>query len=122
VLQIRVSQVSDLYGVAMDVVYPDAAMDFVPMATEEGEFFPAEGMFDVELQIVEAEPGRIVIGYSRLGEVSGRNGNGLLLALTFRTTANGTSAMRIEAPRVALDSEGLRVPTTWVGGSVAVQR
>lgn len=122
VLQIRVNEVSDLYGVAMDVVYPANAMDFVATATEEGDFLPAGGMFDVEVQIAEPTAGRIVIGYSRLGDVRGRNGNGLLLLLTFRTTANGTNDLRIEAPRVALDSDGRRVPTTWIGGSVAVQR
>jgi hypothetical protein len=121
VLQIRVNQVTDLYGVALDVVYPSGAMDFQASGTVEGPILPAGGGFDTDLQIVEEPPGRIIIGYTRLGAVSGRNGNGLLLSLRFTTTANGSSDLSIESS-LAVDSVGSPVPTTWLGGTVQVQR
>ncbi|MCZ6507553.1 MAG: cohesin domain-containing protein [Acidobacteria bacterium] len=121
ILQIRVSEVADLYGVALDVVYPSNALEFQPDDTDAGDFFPANDTFDTELQIVEEPDGRLIIGYTRLGEVRGRTGSGLLLLLRFTTTADGSSDISIES-RLAVDREGTPVPTTWLGGTVQVQR
>lgn len=121
ILQIRVSAVADLYGVALDVVYPSDALEFQPEDTEVGQFFPADGAFPTELQIAEEPDGRIIIGYTRLGAVRGRNGSGLLLLLRFTTTANGSSDISIEN-RLAVDRDGTPVPTTWLGGTAQVQR
>ncbi|MCZ6725796.1 MAG: cohesin domain-containing protein [Acidobacteria bacterium] len=121
ILQIRVSEVADLYGVALDVVYPSNALEFQPDDTDAGDFFPANDTFDTELQIVEEPDGRLIIGYTRLGEVRGRTGSGLLLLLRFTTTADGSSDISIEN-RLAVDREGTPVPTTWLGGTVQVQR
>jgi hypothetical protein len=121
ILQVRVNDVDDLYGVALDVVYPSSAMQFQAMDTDVGEFFRAGGTIDTELLIVEEPVGRIIIGYTRLGEVRGRNGNGLLLLLRFTTTANGSSDISIEN-RLAVDRDGIPLATTWLGGTVQVQR
>jgi hypothetical protein len=120
VLQIRVRRVSDLYGVAFDVVYPESKMTFDSASVTEGDFLSKDG-FDTLLEVSERTRGRIVVGHSRVGDVRGRSTSGLLLSLTFDTTANGSSELAIEAEQ-AYDSDGLPIDLSWLGGTVQVQR
>jgi hypothetical protein len=120
VLQIRARRVSDLYGVAFDLVYPSNMMTFDADAFTEGDFF-SDGGFDTLLEVSERDRGRIVIGLSRVGEVRGRSTGGLLLSLPFATTANGTSDLAIESEH-GYDSDGVPMSLTWLGGTVRVQR
>ncbi|MDH3404697.1 MAG: cohesin domain-containing protein [Acidobacteriota bacterium] len=121
VLQVRANDVTDLYGVALDVVYPADLVTLDLAAVVEGGFFSAGGGFATEFQIVEQPAGRIVIGNSRLGPVGGRNGNGLILELPFDSTASGSGDFAIEKS-LAIDSDGQQVATTWLGGTVEIQR
>jgi len=119
-LQLRVNEISALYGLALDIIFPDSNLDFVSEDTEEGDFLFAGGNFETELNILE-DDGRLIIGYSRLGDVSGRTGNGLLLRLYFRTTANGSSLFEIDN-ELAINTGGAPINATWLGGTVQVQR
>lgn len=121
VLQIRVKGASDLYGFALDLVYPSSMMTFASGSVEEGPFLTGGGSFDTRLEVAEPTAGRIIMGYSRLGDERGRNGNGLLLTLTFNTTANGSSDITIES-EIGVDRDGFPMPMTWLGGTVQVQR
>ena len=120
VLQIRANDVTDLYGVAFDVVYPTGVVEFDESAVEEGGFFSAGGGFATELQLTERPDGRIIVGLTRVGGVGGRNGDGLLLELPFDSTASGDGDFTIEAS-VAIDSDGFPLATTWLGGTVEIQ-
>jgi hypothetical protein len=120
VMQVRASEVTDLYGIALDVVYPDDVVQFDEAAVEEGGFFSASGGFQTEFQLVEEPTGRIIIGITRVGEVSGRNGDGLILELPFDSTASGNGDFTIELSQ-AIDSDGFPVATTWLGGTVEIQ-
>jgi hypothetical protein len=120
VLEIRARRVSDLYGVALDLVYPSNMMTFDADAVSEGDFF-SKGGFDTLLEISERDRGRIVIGLSRVGAVRGRSSSGLLLSLPFATTANGASELAIESQH-GYDSDGVPMSLTWLGGTVRVQR
>lgn len=122
VLEIRAHGVTDLWGLAMDIAYPSDLMSFDETVTEEGGFFSVGGTLDTELQIVENPAGNLVVGHSRLGDVSGRDGDGLLLLLTFDSIADGSGSVTIETPRLAIDSDGVPVSTSWLGGEIEIQR
>ena len=119
VLQLRAKQVTDLYGVALDIVFPATRLDFLEAV--EGSFFPGGNGLPTELQVVEEPDGRIIIGHSRIGDERGRTGSGVLLELSFRTTANGSSLFEIERQQ-AIDRDGGQLSAQWLGGTVQVQR
>lgn len=120
VLQLRASRVTDLYGMALDVVYPSDIVQFDEAGVEEGGFFSASGGFETELQLAEDPTGRVIIGISRVGEAGGRNGDGLILELPFDSTSSGSGDFAIESS-LAIDSDGFPVATTWLGGTVEIQ-
>jgi hypothetical protein len=118
-LQLRATQVTDLYGVAFDLTYPTALLDWT--SSTEGSFLGAPGGGQTSLQVVEASPGRLVVGLTRLGGVSGATGSGDLLTLTFSAVGAGSQPIAF-AQNTAYDSAGQARPLTWVGGSVSVVR
>ncbi len=120
VLQVRISGGGDLYGVAFDIVFPSDLVSFDEAGVEEGNFLPGSS-FDTELQIAESPAGNLVVGYTRVGDVRGRNGNGLLLELPFTTTQSGTAAFQLD-PGGAFDSGGGAQPTDWLGGELTIRR
>lgn len=120
VMQVRANNVTDLYGVAFDIVYPTDVVQFDETAVEEGGFFSAGGGLPTELQLTERPEGRIIVGLTRVGSAGGRNGDGLILELPFDSTASGDGDFTIEAS-AAIDSDGFPLAITWLGGTVEIQ-
>lgn len=92
-LEVRAQGMNDLYGVAFELVYPQALMDFE--AFSEGDFLMSGGL-DTVLRVFESEPGRIVIGLTRLGARPGQAGSGELLTLRFRATGSGSGSFTFD--------------------------
>jgi hypothetical protein len=92
-LEIQAQGMTDLYGVAFDLTYPQNLMDFE--AFSEGDFLSSGGL-DTVLRVFESEPGRIVVGVTRLGAQPGQAGSGELLTLRFRATTPGSGSFRFE--------------------------
>ncbi len=119
VLEVRVRDVVDLYGVSFDLAYPADLLRFLSARVTEGDFLPAGGA-DTELLVANRPQGNLVIGYTRIGDTPGAEGSGLLLTLEFSASADGNGRFTIDQ-NTAFDSAGEpQGDVTWVSGSVQV--
>lgn len=115
-LDLRAQQVTGLYGVAFDLVYPSALFTF--SSVTEGPFL---GGVATSLQVEEAGAGRLVVGLSRLGAVGGVSGGGTLLTVELRSRGTaGTGVLAFER-NTAFDAAGKAIAGVgWSGGSATV--
>lgn len=114
-LEVRASQVTDLYGVAFDLTYPSAQLQFV-QATPGG-LLGAAG----SVQAVTSGAGALIVGGTHLGNVPGSTGSGVIMTLQFNAIAAGEGQLSFSR-NSALDSDGGLLPVTWVAGAVRVTR
>lgn len=121
VLQVRVHEADDLYGVGLDLAFPSQFLSFRPGRTEEGRFLRGPGV-NTSLVVTERD-GRLLIAYTRLGAgAGGESGSGLLFSLEFGTTASGQGELALENT-LAYDGSGARrFDYDWLGGSVVVSK
>ncbi len=119
VLEVAANQVENLYGVAFDLTFPSALLDFESVA--EGSFLGAPGGGQTSLQLAEVSAGRLVIGLTQLGEAAGASGSGTLLTLRFSSLAAGSQALAF-AQNAGYDGAGQAQTLTWIAGSVTVVR
>ena len=115
VLELRASQVTDLYGVAFDLTYPSTQLQFVRVT-------PGPLLSGGAAQAAAAGTGTLIVGGTRLGNVSGATGSGVVLTLEFTALAAGSGSFAY-ARNSALDSDGDTVSgVAWLAGSVQVNR
>lgn len=115
-LEVRASQVTDLYGVAFDLTYPRDQLQFVQASP--GPLLGAAG----SVQTAVSAPGIVIVGGTHLGNVQGATGSGVVMILQFNAVAAGEGDLRFFR-NSALDSDGaLLRGVSWVGGSVRVVR
>ncbi len=115
ILEVRATQVTDLYGVAFDLAYPNAALQFV-RAT------PGPLLANGSVQAVPSTPGTLVVGGTHLGNVAGANGSGVVMTLEFSALAAGSGNLAFSR-NSAFDSDGDPMAGVgWVAGSVTVTR
>ena len=102
-VKVQVDDVEDLYGIALDVVYPSDVVRFV--SCEGGAFLGQDGLETNEAFALEnGEEGRLVVGLSRIGATEGVNGGGVVALCWFEVYADATPAtLQIENPAL-LDS------------------
>lgn len=115
VLEVRASQVTDLYGVAFDLAYPSAQLQFVEATP--GPLLGAAG----SVQAAPGAGGNLIVGGTHLGNVPGATGSGVIMTLRFNAIAAGNGQFQFSR-NSALDSDGGLLPVTWVAGSVQVTR
>lgn len=121
ILDVSASSVTDLYGVSFILHYPNDLLSYSRNSESEGTFLSESGTVATDLQASEREPGEVTVGISRLGEVEGATGSGLLLSLEFTRRSAGTGRIDM-MDHDALDSYGeVQVDVTWVSGSVTVR-
>ena len=82
VLEVRANSVTDLYGVAFNLRYPNSVLRYV--RSTQGPFLAG-----ASLQIAEGAGGALIVGLSKLGTAPGSNGSGVLLTLEFQSVAAG---------------------------------
>jgi len=115
VLEVRASQVTDLYGVAFDLTYPSAALQF-----SRAVIGPL--LAGGSVQAVASTPGTLVVGGTHLGNVAGATGSGVVMTLEFTAVAAGQGSFAYSR-NSAFDSAGRAMTgVTWVAGSVQVVR
>lgn len=115
-LQLDARNVSGLYGLAFDLVYPGSALTFV--RADAGGFLGGAG--STNLQVNSSSSGRLIVGLSRLGAVGGVSGSGTLMTLEFSSGSAGVGTLAFEQ-NSAFDSAARRITSvTWAGGSVTV--
>jgi hypothetical protein len=115
VLEVRAQNVTDLYGVAFDLRFPASVLQYA-------RFTPGPMLEGGSIQAAASGSGTVVVGASRLGEVPGANGSGLLLTLEFNAIAAGEGAITF-ARNSAFDSDGRPISGfLWAAGTVRVVR
>lgn len=114
-LEVRATSVTDLYGVAFDLRYPNTVLQFVRST-------PGPLMEAGSVQAVVAGEGNLVVGATRLGEVPGVTGSGVLMTLEFTALVAGDGTFSF-ARNSALDPDARTLPgVTWAAGTVRVIR
>lgn len=94
-VEIRITNTSNVFGASFDVVFNDSMATFTGWG--RGTFFESGGHAP-NYQVLEAAPGRIVIGVTRLGNVgtSSTSGTETVVKLTFGLTKVGSAGVEIE--------------------------
>jgi hypothetical protein len=114
-LELRASQVTDLYGVAFDLTYPNTQLQFVRVT-------PGPLLAGGAAQAAPSGTNTLVVGGTHPGNVPGATGSGVILTLEFTAIAAGTGNFAY-ARNSALDSDGDAVAgVAWLAGSVQVNR
>ena len=116
-VEVRAAQVTGLYALAFDLDYPAAAVRFQSAAA--GPFLGTSGQ--VSTQVAESTPGHLVVGVTRLGNLAGVDGSGVVLSLVFTPVANGSGAFTFSR-NTAFRAEGTTLNLAWAGGTVTVAR
>jgi hypothetical protein len=118
-VNVRVTDTNGVYGAAFDAIYDPALVRFEDWSPgtllEQGGHSPN---YTVEVP----QAGRVVVGASRSGNVSGANavGSPALLRLVFRATAVGSSQISFQAASLIDDQFPPQdIPgMSWFGGSL----
>jgi len=118
-VNLRVTDTNGVYGAAFDVVYNPSLVRYEDWASgvllEQGGHSP-----NYTVQVPQA--GRVVVGASRNGDVSGANavGSRVVIRLVFRATAVGSSPISFQAPSLIDDQFPPQEisGTSWFGGSL----
>lgn len=117
-LRIRVTETQAVYGAAFDLVYDPTFATFLTWAP--GTFLEAGGQTP-NYAVNSPQPGRVVVGVSRLGDVPGVDAAGTrtLVKLTFRIRKTGSSQATFQAASLSDDQipPGDISGLTWAGGS-----
>jgi Cohesin domain len=115
VLELRANQVTDLFGVAFDLTYPNTQLQFVRVT-------PGPLLANGAAQAAAAGTDTLIVGGTHLGNVPGATGSGVILTLEFTAIAAGTGNFAY-ARNTALDSDGDAISgMAWLAGSVQVTR
>jgi hypothetical protein len=118
VLSLEATSVTDLYGIAFDLRFPESALDFDDAT--EGTFLDQNGTVDTSMQVAETPTGTLVIGLSRLGQIAGRSGTGSLLRLEFTRRATGSGDL-VFSRNQAFNAAGTAIAgVQWSAGRVTV--
>lgn len=118
-LEVRANDVTDLYGLGFDLDYPTNLLDYRGGSQTEGGFLSADGS-NTQILARQITDGTVIVGLSRLGDVGGVDGSGLLLTLDFTAVSNGTGTFSFVA-NDAFDGQGDRLDeTVWMAGDVTV--
>jgi len=113
VLEVRANSVTDLYGVAFNLRYPNTVLRYV--RATQGTFLTG-----ASLQIAEGAGGALIIGLSKLGTAAGSSGSGVLLTLEFQSVAAGDGSFSF-ANNTAINSTAQTLSSlSWSAGTARV--
>ena len=93
-LNISISSVERLYAAPFYLIYDPAILELTKVT--QGDFLKQDGQQTAFLHADRPDIGRVMIGLSRLGQVTGITGAGTLVSMTFRAKAPGMAAFGIE--------------------------
>jgi hypothetical protein len=94
-LNVEVSEVTNLYGVAFDVLFDMQIVKVLDV--NEGTFLNKNGTQTELNSSIDNEHGKVIIGISRLGQVGGVTGSRTLCSISFKTIGNwGKRTLKFE--------------------------
>ncbi len=120
VLDVVETNVSDLYAVSVDIEFPNNLMNFRQNRTSEGVFLKGDDKAKTELIIEERPAGNLVIGYSRLEQVDGVDGSGVLFSIEFTLVSSGSGSFDLLRTALVDPFGETQDGVSWVGGSIRV--
>jgi hypothetical protein len=113
VLEVRADSVTDLYGVAFNLRYPNTVLRYV--RATQGPFLTG-----ASLQVAEGTGGALIVGLSKLGTMAGSSGSGVLLTLEFQSVAAGDGTFSF-ANNTAINSTAQTLSSlSWSAGTARV--
>jgi hypothetical protein len=113
VLEVRANSVTDLYGVAFNLRYPNTVLRYV--RATQGTFLTG-----ASLQIAEGTGGALIVGLSKLGTAAGSSGSGVLLTLEFQSAAAGDGTFSF-TNNTAINSTAQTLSSlSWSAGTARV--
>jgi hypothetical protein len=119
VLEVRANEVEDLYGVSFDLQFPADLLSWRRGRFAEGDFLNGGGAIETEILVDRRPAGNIVVGITRVGEVEGANGSGLLLSLEFVNEAvPGTGEFTFSDNDAVDSSSAIQEDTGWLAGNI----
>jgi hypothetical protein len=121
VLDVVATEVTDVYAVSFELEFPDSLMNFRQNRTSEGVFLKGDDNAKTELIIEERPAGNLVIGYSRLKQVDGVDGSGVLFSIEFALVSNGSGSFDLERTALVDPFGEPQDGVSWVGGSISVR-
>jgi hypothetical protein len=119
-VDIKVTDISDVYGAAFDVAYDSGMATFENWSS--GSLLEQGGQTPTYL-VNATQPGQLIISVERQGNVGGAEAVGTvtLIRLTFRVTQSGVSPVSFPGIPTLLDSQPQPQPifvTGWYGGTI----
>lgn len=118
-IDIKVDNVSNLYGAAFDVNF-DSTKAIYSSSYSAGSFLEGGGnavAYNIATQA--GNSGKLLVGASRQGIVGGTSGSGTLVTLKFNITGGGSMSFSNNSLK---DLSGNTISATWSsGGTVTVQ-
>lgn len=109
---------SNVYGAAFDVDFDSTKITFDSYVA--GSFLESGGnTVNYHMGLQSGNNGKLVVGISRQGSVSGVSGSGTIVTLKFKVTGNSSVAFSNYELR---DSNNLPISgINWYGGSITIQ-
>ena len=108
-VEIVAAGVEGLYGLSFELLFPANLLRY-----EE----PGAGVFP-SFEIREAGPGRLLVGASHLGAVTGLSGDGTVAVVRFTAVANGSGTFTF-GTQEAFDRFGDLIGLDWAGATIDV--
>jgi general secretion pathway protein D len=93
-LRIQADQARDLYSAPFYLQYDPQTLEFINLA--EGKFLNQDGKPTAFIYSVQPDTGLIIVGLSRLGEIAGVSGSGILALATFRAKNPGQATIAFQ--------------------------
>ncbi|MEW6089104.1 MAG: secretin N-terminal domain-containing protein [bacterium] len=122
-LEIMVNNISDLFAVPFYITYNPKVLQFV--SAKEGSFLGQDGNTTTFLFSNDVNRGRVIVGLTRLGQVKGVSGSGLLMSVNFKASGTGESLIGFDnasAKKVTPESPMPQsFPVTFRGAQVNVK-
>ncbi|MFH2092825.1 MAG: cohesin domain-containing protein [Pseudomonadota bacterium] len=125
-VDIMIEGVNNLYGIAMDLNYDsesievidaDSSKEGIQFKTTEGQLINNNGtqVSLLKLALEDDIPGKLVIGLSRSGEVTGADSSSetVLFSIYFRSKKSGTSQLTSANQGLKDDSNQDIIDSTW---------
>ncbi|MBI5787606.1 MAG: hypothetical protein HZA78_01955 [Candidatus Schekmanbacteria bacterium] len=121
-VQVNVADVSDLYAASFDLTYDPAVLQFSDPVTE-GNFLNQDGQPTSLLATDDPASGKLIVGISRLGDVSGISGAGNLATVCFKVVGDYCSSSAISFTEAVLETpvQDGEISATWNGGTITVK-
>jgi len=117
-LELRVSSVNDLFNPAFDLSYNPSLIQFI--SATDGGFLSQNNTTPIFMLTSATTPGTLVFGATRLGQVGGVSGSGVIAILNFRTlTADGQTTLHF-LNNDLMDSNLSPIPAAWQDGTVII--